>query len=86
MGHVAHGKVNVPIYAAPCCSSGHGPVPMSPPSGVLPAVRQRMEGGASHQAWVIVVAPGEPFCTANGSYFVFWGLRRACMAGLGVGA
>ena len=32
----AHGKANVLIYAAPCCSSGHGPVPMSPPSGVLP--------------------------------------------------
>ena len=36
------------------------------------AVRQRMEGGASHQAKDIVVAPGEPFCTANGSYFVLW--------------
>ena len=42
--------------------------------------------GASHQAKDIVVAPGEPFCTANGSYFVFWGLRRSCMAGLGVAA
>ena len=31
-----------------------------------------MEGGASHQAKDIVVAPGEPFCTANGSYFVLW--------------
>ena len=40
--------------------------------------------GASHQAKDIVVAPGEPFCTANGSYFVFWGLGRSCMAGLGV--
>ena len=28
--------------------------------------------GASHQAKDIVVAPGEPFCTANGSYFVLW--------------
>ena len=36
------------------------------------AVRQRMEGGASHQAWVIVVAPGEPFCIANGSNFALW--------------
>ena len=27
--------------------------------------------GASHQAKDIVVAPWEPFCTANGSYFVF---------------
>ena len=42
--------------------------------------------GASHQAKDIVVAPGEPFCTANGSYFVFWGLGRSCMAGLGVAA
>ena len=42
--------------------------------------------GASHQAKDIVVAPGEPFCTAKGSYFVFWGLRRSCMAGLGVAA
>ena len=41
---------------------------------------------ASHHAKDIVVAPGEPFCTANGSYFVFWGLRRSCMAGLGVTA
>ena len=39
------------------------------------AVRQRI--GASHQAKDIVVAPEEPFCTANGSYFVFWGLRRS---------
>ena len=22
------GQVNVPIYTAPCCSSGHGPVPV----------------------------------------------------------
>ena len=29
---------------------------------------------------------GSLFCTANGSYFVFWGLRRSCMAGLGVAA
>ncbi len=35
-------------------------------------------GGASHQAKDFVVAPGEPFCTAKGSYFVFWGLRRSC--------
>ena len=28
--------------------------------------------GASHQAWVIVVAPWEPFCTANGSNFALW--------------
>ena len=40
--------------------------------------------GASHQAKDIVVAPGEPFCTANGSYFIFWGLGRSCKAGLGV--
>ena len=43
-------------------------------------------GGASHQAKDIFVAPGEPFFTANGSYFVFWGLRRSCRAGLGVAA
>ena len=43
-------------------------------------------GGAYHQAKDIVVAPGEPFFTANGSYFVFWGLRRSCMARLGVAA
>ena len=29
---------------------------------------------------------GSLFCTANGSYFVFWGLRRSCKAGLGVAA
>ena len=23
------GEVNILIYAAPCCSSGHGPVPLS---------------------------------------------------------
>ena len=28
-------------------------------------------GGAYHQSKDIVVAPGEPFFTANGSYFVF---------------
>ena len=39
-----------------------------------------------HQAKDIVVAPGEPFCTAKGSYFVFWGLRWSCKAGLGVAA
>ena len=43
-------------------------------------------GGAYHQAKDIVVAPGEPFFTAIGSYFVFWGLRRSCKAGLGVAA
>ena len=42
--------------------------------------------GASHQAKDIVVAPAEPFCTAKGSYFVFWGHRRSCRAGLGVAA
>ena len=42
--------------------------------------------GASHQAKDIVVAPAEPFFTANGSYFVFWGLRRPSIAGLGVAA
>ena len=42
--------------------------------------------GSLHQAKDIVVAPGEPFCTAIGSYFVFWGLRRSCKAGLGVAA
>ena len=31
-----------------------------------------MEGGASHQAWVIVVALGEPFCIANDSNFALW--------------
>ena len=46
----------------------------------------RGQGRSLHQAKDIVVAPGEPFCTANGSYFVFWGLRRSCMAGLGVAA
>ena len=25
-----------------------------------------------HQSKVFVVAPGEPFCTANGSYFALW--------------
>lgn len=25
------GQVNVPIYAAPCCSSGHGPIPYPVP-------------------------------------------------------
>ena len=44
------------------------------------------EDRVSHQAKDIVVAPGEPFFTAKGSYFVFWGLRRSCMAGLGVAA
>ena len=29
---------------------------------------------------------GSLFCTANGSYFVLWGLRRSCKAGLGVTA
>ena len=42
--------------------------------------------GAYHQAKDIVVAPGEPFFTANGSYFVFCELRRSCKAGLGVAA
>ena len=45
-----------------------------------------MEDGASHQAKDIVVAPGEPFFTADGNYFVFWGLSRSCRAGLGVAA
>ena len=44
------------------------------------------QDGYLHQAKDIVVAPGEPFFTANGSYFVFWGLRRSCKAGLGVAA
>ena len=48
------------------------------------AVRQRM--GNSPPGEDIVVAPGEPFFTANGSYFVFWGLGRSCKAGLGVAA
>ena len=32
------------------------------------------EDGAEplHQSKDTVVAPGEPFCTANGSYFVLW--------------
>ena len=42
--------------------------------------------GTLHQAKDIVVAPGEPFCTAKGCYFVFCGLRRSCKAGLGVAA
>ena len=32
---------------------------------------QYATGQVSHQAKDIVVAPGEPFFTANGSYFVF---------------
>ena len=33
-------------------------------------VKQKSRGRSpSHQAWIIVVAPGEPFCTANSSYF-----------------
>ena len=47
---------------------------------------QYARGQVSHQAKDIVVAPGEPFCTAIGSYFDFWGLRRSCWAGLGVAA
>ena len=34
-------------------------------------------GGAYHKPKDIVVAPWEPFCTAIGSYFVSWGLRRS---------
>ena len=26
------GQINIPIYAAPCCSSGHGPVPCPRPA------------------------------------------------------
>ena len=52
----------------------------------LRAVRQRMGAEPLHQAKDIVVALGELFFTANGSYFVFWGLRRSCKAGLGVAA
>ena len=48
--------------------------------------RNPEDGSPSHQAKDIVVAPGEPFCTANGSHFVFWGLRRSCKARLGVAA
>ena len=59
------------LHIALCCLEGSTPEDGS---------------GASHQAKDIVVAPGEPFCTANGSYFVFWGLRRSCWAGLGVAA
>ena len=36
-----------------------------------------------HQAKDIIVAPGEPFFTANGSYFVFCGLVMSCEAGQG---
>ena len=34
--------------------------------------RQYARGWVSHQEKDIVVAPGEPFCTAKGSYFVLW--------------
>ena len=44
------------------------------------------EDGYLHKAKVIIVAPGEPLFTADGSYFVFWGLSRSCRAGLGVAA
>ena len=60
------------------------------PTGLIRPIRlirgkiEFQRTGASHQAKDIVVAPGEPFCTANGSHFVFWGLRRSCKAGLGV--
>ena len=47
---------------------------------------QYARGWVSHQTKDIVVAPGEPFFTANGSHFVFRGLRRSCKAGLGVAA
>ena len=47
------------------------------------AVRQRMEGGASHQAWVIVVAPGEPilYCQQQLFCFVAFRLPRADQTG-----
>ena len=32
----------------------------------------RGQGRSLHQAKDIVVAPGEPFCTANGSHFALW--------------
>ena len=44
---------------------------------------QYARGWVSHQAKDIVVAPGEPFFTANGSYFVFCGLVMSCEAGQG---
>ena len=53
---------------------------------LLPGGQYARGWGTLHQAKDIVVAPAEPFCTAFGSYFVFWGLRRSCMAGLGVAA
>ena len=43
-------------------------------------------GGAYHQARISLWLQGSLFFTANGSYFVFCGLRRSCMAGLGVAA
>ena len=39
-----------------------------------------------HQARISLWLQGSLFFTANGSYFVFWGLRRSCKAGLGVAA
>ena len=35
---------------------------------------------------ILLWLQGSLFFTANGSYFVFWGLRRSCKAGLGVAA
>ena len=35
---------------------------------------------------ILLWLQGSLFFTAKGSYFVFWGLRRSCMAGLGVAA
>ena len=42
-----------------------------------------MEGGASHQAWVIVVAPGEPifYCQRQLFCFVAFRLPRADQTG-----
>ena len=48
------------------------------------AVRQRM--GISTRRRILLWLQGSLFFTANGSYFVFWGLRRSCKAGLGVAA
>ena len=61
--------------------------PLHDPQDRIRLIRGKIEiqrTGASHQAKDIVVAPWEPFCTANGSHFVFWRLRRSCKAGLGV--
>ena len=47
---------------------------------------QYARGWVSHQARISLWLQGSLFFTAIGSYFVFWGLRRYCRAGLGVAA